>query len=372
MAKKGGHCVVRMISCMSVRTLKREWFVGLLNMLHFRFLDLGAARTGGSIVEEVLRRVRNDAQNADSPGDSLPPTSPPRATSPMDTNSTPGATSAPRPSSSQLSPSSANANGTPSSEERQGSSMDTDVEEIPRRDTSVSRTGEGSSETLDVTLILGVRTTPARPSRASSSAEGAGASETAVGQNGEAPVQEATVTAVVITRAQAARQRLLELLGGMQQPGDYLAVMRAALAHVGQEEEIPGLEEAMRRSAEEASRAGPPPASKEEVARLPRQKVTASLLAILTCGSLQQTATCPVCQEGLVEGEVLLEMPCRHLYHEDCITPWLEVTNSCPLCRSEMRTDDMEYEQKKERDAEDKEERRGVENALRQGEYAFI
>ncbi|KAF3782227.1 hypothetical protein EJ110_NYTH34865 [Nymphaea thermarum] len=43
-----------------------------------------------------------------------------------------------------------------------------------------------------------------------------------------------------------------------------------------------------------------------------------------------EEARCPICLEGLgADGEVR-ETPCRHKYHKNCITKWLENHNTCP------------------------------------------
>ena len=29
-------------------------------------------------------------------------------------------------------------------------------------------------------------------------------------------------------------------------------------------------------------------------------------------------------------------MPCSHLFHDECLVPWLERHNTCPVCRFEL------------------------------------
>ena len=33
---------------------------------------------------------------------------------------------------------------------------------------------------------------------------------------------------------------------------------------------------------------------------------------------------CPVCKELFVLDEEIKKLPCKHYFHEDCITPWLK------------------------------------------------
>ncbi|KAJ8550786.1 hypothetical protein K7X08_000156 [Anisodus acutangulus] len=59
--------------------------------------------------------------------------------------------------------------------------------------------------------------------------------------------------------------------------------------------------------------------------------------------------SCAICKDSLFVGTVVNRLPCSHLYHPSCILPWLVLRNSCPLCRYELPTDDLDYEYRKQR-----------------------
>ncbi|MCL7049295.1 hypothetical protein MKW94_002826 [Papaver nudicaule] len=43
---------------------------------------------------------------------------------------------------------------------------------------------------------------------------------------------------------------------------------------------------------------------------------------------------CLICMDGVISGEdEVINLPCSHIFHSDCLVTWLDVDNSCPLCR---------------------------------------
>ncbi|BAU02406.1 hypothetical protein VIGAN_11192900 [Vigna angularis var. angularis] len=64
---------------------------------------------------------------------------------------------------------------------------------------------------------------------------------------------------------------------------------------------------------------------------LPSVNVTPSLLPALDPNGI---VFCAVCKDqiSLFDAEAK-QLPCKHLYHAGCITPWLDLHASCPLCR---------------------------------------
>jgi hypothetical protein len=59
--------------------------------------------------------------------------------------------------------------------------------------------------------------------------------------------------------------------------------------------------------------------------------------------TLTDECSCGICQDDVTEEEreTLLELPCKHVYHKDCILPWFEKSNTCPICRSEFEAKEI-------------------------------
>ncbi|KAL2089923.1 hypothetical protein ACEWY4_014611 [Coilia grayii] len=73
---------------------------------------------------------------------------------------------------------------------------------------------------------------------------------------------------------------------------------------------------------------GPPPADREKIKNLPTVEITDEHVG--------SGLECPVCKEDYSAGESVRQLPCTHLFHNDCIVPWLEQHDTCPVCRKSL------------------------------------
>ncbi|KAG2320675.1 hypothetical protein Bca52824_013888 [Brassica carinata] len=94
------------------------------------------------------------------------------------------------------------------------------------------------------------------------------------------------------------------------------------------------------------ARRGAPPAAKSAIEALE----TFEAGSTSTEEGERMAVLCAVCEDAMVMGEIGKKLPCGHCYHDNCILPWLETTNSCPVCRFQLRTDDLHYERKRARE----------------------
>ncbi|XP_010256161.1 PREDICTED: E3 ubiquitin-protein ligase RING1-like [Nelumbo nucifera] len=47
---------------------------------------------------------------------------------------------------------------------------------------------------------------------------------------------------------------------------------------------------------------------------------------------------CAVCLDGFQNQQQVMNLPCSHRYHSDCLIPWLTTHSHCPYCRTHVQS----------------------------------
>ncbi|KAJ8286153.1 hypothetical protein GJAV_G00035130 [Gymnothorax javanicus] len=87
----------------------------------------------------------------------------------------------------------------------------------------------------------------------------------------------------------------------------------------------------------------------DDMQLLPKQDVLKQLAALKTrkyhspktCndqGQAGEAETCAVCLEQYFNNQCLRVLPCLHEFHRDCVDPWLQLQQTCPLCKRSILT----------------------------------
>lgn len=82
-----------------------------------------------------------------------------------------------------------------------------------------------------------------------------------------------------------------------------------------------------------------PPASRRFISTVPEVVITKEDLDAETTNG-----ECAICLSDQRIGQIATRMPCGHLFCGECLGRWLEKSNTCPVCRYEVETDDPQYE----------------------------
>lgn len=105
---------------------------------------------------------------------------------------------------------------------------------------------------------------------------------------------------------------------------------------------------------------GPPPLAKDKIAEIAKVTVTVE--------QVNEKLQCSVCWEDFLLDEPVRKLPCvvshsffsilmvsnemnlfvydkQHIYHENCIVPWLELHGTCPVCRKTLNNENPEEQQ---------------------------
>ncbi|GKA58804.1 E3 ubiquitin protein ligase CIP8 [Tanacetum coccineum] len=152
------------------------------------------------------------------------------------------------------------------------------------------------------------------------------------------------------SRALSPRNRILdwaEILMGLE---DHSIEFRfqntdSYIGNPGDYVDAAGYEQLLQTLAETDSKKGAPPASKSAIEALKTVEKSG------VSGFSELSEACAICKDKVFnsEEEVVKELPCGHMYHEECIVPWLGSRNTCPICRYELETDDADYEEERKK-----------------------
>ncbi|KAL7422499.1 hypothetical protein Q5752_003147 [Cryptotrichosporon argae] len=88
-----------------------------------------------------------------------------------------------------------------------------------------------------------------------------------------------------------------------------------------------GFNDILERLMQAAGPQGPLPASDVVIEGLPRFTFDEKSLESSTYKD------CPVCKDDFGVGDEVMRIPCSHIFHPECLQPWLKVNGSCPVCR---------------------------------------
>lgn len=66
--------------------------------------------------------------------------------------------------------------------------------------------------------------------------------------------------------------------------------------------------------------------SKEEIIKM-----------IKTMKMMKSSKVCSICCSEYNQGDLIKRLPCKHIFHETCIVPWLKDKCVCPYCKLDLK-----------------------------------
>lgn len=52
---------------------------------------------------------------------------------------------------------------------------------------------------------------------------------------------------------------------------------------------------------------------------------------------------CVICQMRYKRGDRQIRLPCKHVYHSECVSKWLSINKICPICSTEVFGDESKH-----------------------------
>lgn len=145
---------------------------------------------------------------------------------------------------------------------------------------------------------------------------------------------------------------------GQQQGGQQIPFFFVPMFGFPHPQHMMNWQDILQRSFDEQKPQGPPRTSKDFLEKLPVFKYTEQREQHMK--KSHDSCVCAVCQCDFEKGDELLQLPCQHVYHKDCIMPWMKEHNTCAVCRFELETADPEQEKQRRKRMEDQYSKEGL------------
>lgn len=69
-----------------------------------------------------------------------------------------------------------------------------------------------------------------------------------------------------------------------------------------------------------------------------KELATLKDFCMITYNNDHKFETCIICFSELDNEEKVIELPdCKHIYHYNCLEPWIKKNNKCPICKGLIR-----------------------------------
>ena len=75
-----------------------------------------------------------------------------------------------------------------------------------------------------------------------------------------------------------------------------------------------------------------------------QQKLGVALNNFVLVKNIDISKECYICIKNFTKKSRVRQLPCKHMFCEDCIRPWLKTNYECPTCRAKLKKDDDDDE----------------------------
>lgn len=105
-----------------------------------------------------------------------------------------------------------------------------------------------------------------------------------------------------------------------------LSVMNMIFQHLGQEQDEGGIGDILQRS-------------RNDMGGVKKRVKKEYIESLPSPSKITEPCSCGICKDDISPDETLddfVELPCKHVFHRECVMPWFKKAHTCPICRAPL------------------------------------